>query len=231
MAQAEMRHDVPSPAPPATAAFDVDGTLTRRDTLIPFLAQVCGGAAVARTLARHGVRLGRAMLGLGGKRGDVKQAVLTDLLRGRSATEVREHGERFALRVAERGLRQDTLARWRWHQAQGHQVVMVSASLTDYLEPLGRRLGADAVLASRLEVDAEGRLTGRLVGGNCRGPEKVARLQEWLDGREPVLWAYGDSSGDAELLSTAQHGHRLRRRVRLTADPGHGPAIVVSEHR
>ena len=229
MAQAQPRHNAPLPEAAPTAAFDVDGTLTRYDTLLPFLAAVCGRAAVVRTMSRHGLRLVRAMLGLGGERGDVKQAVLTDLLAGRSAAEVREHGERFAARVAARGLREDTLARWRWHQAQGHQLVMVSASLTDYLEPLGRRLGADAVLASRLEVTADGQLTGRLVGGNCRGPEKVARLQAWLDGREPVLWAYGDSSGDAELLASAQHGHRLRRRVRLAAEPTQGPAVAVSE--
>ena len=63
-------------------------------------------------------------------------------------------------------------------------------------------------MATELEVDADGRCTGALVGGNCRGPEKVRRLHAWLDahhgGRDAVeLWAYGDSPGDRELLAAA----------------------------
>jgi phosphatidylglycerophosphatase C len=69
--------------------------------------------------------------------------------------------------------------------------------------PIGRRLGFDTVLATRLEVDADGRLTGRLVGANCRGPEKVARLREWRSGELVVDFAYGDSAGDREMLALA----------------------------
>ena len=208
---------VPAPGP-AVAVFDVDGTLTLRDTLLPFLAGLCGRAAVSRALARHGVRLGAALLGAG-SRDDVKEAVLGDLVTGRDAGQVRAAGDRFAERVLRTGMRADTVARLRWHRAQGHQVVLLSASLADYLVPLGRLLGADAVLCSRLEAGADGRLTGRLEGGNCRGPEKVVRLRAWLAGRTPVLWAYGDSSGDRELLAAADTPTLLRRRVRLAEAP------------
>ena len=55
-----------------------------------------------------------------------------------------------------------------------------------------------------LEVGADGALTGALVGPNVRGPEKEVRLRAWLDGDEPdLLWAYGNSSGDRELLAMA----------------------------
>ncbi|MGH9000745.1 MAG: haloacid dehalogenase-like hydrolase, partial [Acidimicrobiia bacterium] len=59
-----------------------------------------------------------------------------------------------------------------------------------------------------------GRLTGALLGANCRGAEKVARLREWLGGEELEvdLWAYGDSRGDAELLALAgANGTRVAR--------------------
>ena len=57
-------------------------------------------------------------------------------------------------------------------------------------------------------VDAQ--CSGRLDGPNCRGPEKVRRLREWfdrqgLDRADLTLWAYGDSSGDRELLAWADH--------------------------
>ena len=68
------------------------------------------------------------------------------------------------------------------------------------------------MLATRLAVGADGRLTGELDGANCRGPEKVRRLHEWLDtahgGRSAVeVVAYGDSPGDREMLADADEPH------------------------
>ena len=204
--------------PQCVAAFDVDGTLTRRDTLLPFLARVRGRTRTAAVLARHGGPLALAVA-RHGERDVVKQAVLTRLVGGRPYREVTAQAEQFAAEVYASGLRSDTLARWEWHRGQGHRVVMVSASLAEYLEPLGRLLGASAVLCSRLEVDTDGRMTGRLDGGNCRGPEKVARLQAWLGAPPSRLWAYGDSRGDRELLASADVAHLLRRRQLLPAVP------------
>jgi len=66
----------------------------------------------------------------------------------------------------------------------------------------------DAVLCTELEVGADGRLTGRLAGRNCRGEEKARRVREWLAGArldDPVLWAYGDSDADRPFLALAEH--------------------------
>ena len=66
------------------------------------------------------------------------------------------------------------------------------------------------VVATRLEVDPDGRCTGRLAGHNCRAAEKLIRLDRWLADHSLTrsdieLWAYGDSAGDRELLAAAQH--------------------------
>ena len=100
--------------------------------------------------------------------------------------------------------------------ATGDVIVIVSASFELYVEPLGRLLGVDGVLATRLATDA-GRFTGDLDGPNCRGPEKVRRLHAWLDehhgGRRAVeLVAYGDSPGDRELLADADTAHWVEAR-------------------
>src|SRR5439155_20562205 len=108
-------------------------------------------------------------------------------------------GEAFAERLRTR-LRSDVVERLGWHRERGDEVVIVSASLAVYLEPLGRTLGATAVLATGLEVCPDGRLTGRLEGANVRGAEKAARLRGYLAGERCELWAYGDSRGDRELL-------------------------------
>jgi phosphatidylglycerophosphatase C len=135
-------------------------------------------------------------------------------LAGRDAEPVDAAGRAFGERLANdaRRLRADTLEKVRWHRDAGHELVLVSASLSTYLEPIAPHLGFDAVLATTLEVGPDGRFTGRLVGRNCRGVEKADRLRAWLgDGDESVIWAYGDSSGDTELLAMAHQPHRVRR--------------------
>ena len=118
----------------------------------------------------------------------------------------------FAAKVHDNWLRSDTLAGLQAHLAAGDRVVIVSASYAIYVEPLAALLGVNQVLATRLAVGADGRLTGELDGVNCRGPEKVRRLHEWLDaahgGRSAVeVVAYGDSAGDREMLADADERH------------------------
>jgi len=201
------------------AAFDFDGTLSRRDTFVPFLQHVCGAQRLYRALFRSGPALSRMAMGRA-DRDAVKDALLVRLLAGHPAEALAEAGTAYAefLRGSDR-LRPDTLARAEDHLRRGHRVVVVSASPAVYLEPLAARLGFDAALATRLEVDQGGRVTGRMLGGNCRGPEKVTRLDAWLDGDDPPVFAYGDSAGDRELLDRAHVGVRVRPRVPLPPLP------------
>ncbi|MCB1149091.1 MAG: HAD-IB family hydrolase, partial [Chlamydiia bacterium] len=56
------------------------------------------------------------------------------------------------------------------------------------------------------ETDSKGVLTGKLLGANCRGPEKVRRILETFGPKESyLLYAYGDSAGDREMLALADH--------------------------
>ena len=131
-------------------------------------------------------------------------------LAGRPLADVRKAGEAFAADL-ERRVDPAALERVRWHRDQGHELVLVSASLELYLAPLGDLLGFDAVLATRLVIDGEDRVTGSLDGANVRGAEKVRRFRQWLGGDLCELWAYGDSDGDRELLALADHGFRVPR--------------------
>jgi phosphatidylglycerophosphatase C len=183
------------------AVFDFDGTLTRRDTLVPFLRRARGHWAIVRAaVAARGAR----------GRDAFKVALVGRLFRGWPAARLDALGRAYVPTLLG-ALRAESRERLEWHRRRGHAVVIVSASLGAYLRPLADRLGIDDALAVELVADAAGTLTGEVVGGlNNRGPEKVTRLRAWLEARfgpgtEVELWAYGDSAGDAELLAIADH--------------------------
>lgn len=189
------------------AAFDFDGTLTRRDTLVPFLVHACGRRSVGAALRKVAPVVARARIrsrsGGDHHRDVVKEHLLSSLLAGRDAAWFRGQGEEFSSTL-ERRLRPEMTGQVAWHRAEGHELVIVSASLSTYLAPFARDHGFDHVIAVEMEVDESGRLTGRLASPNVRGAEKARRLTRWLDGEPPeFLWGYGNSAGDRELLEMA----------------------------
>ncbi len=210
------------------AAFDFDGTVTRGGSVVPFLIWLRGRTEVARAVAALSPSLVRGAL-VGGARADLaKERLFARLLAGLAFDEAAERSKAFAERHLEARLRPEVAARLAWHRQRGHAVVLVSASPELYVGPAGDLLGVDAVLATRLHVDRSGRLTGYYEGRNCRGAEKYGRLAAWLSERQgsswsegsdrPVLWAYGNSRGDLQLLEAADHGvdaGMLRRLGRL----------------
>lgn len=135
-----------------------------------------------------------------------KEDVLTRLFAGWPAADLDRRAGEYASTSLQRLVRPAALDRMRWHLAEGHRVVIVTASLEAYVRPWAHRHGIEEVIGTRLEVDASGRLTGRLVGRNCYGPEKVARLRALVgEIQRERMYAYGDSRGDQELLDLAAH--------------------------
>ena len=199
---------------PRIAAFDVDGTLTTTDCVVPFLRRTVGTPTLVRRMLGSPLSLARA--GVRRDRDALKAASAAATFRGLALADVEADAAGFAREVHERHLRNDVVESLRRHVATGDTVVLVSASFEVYLRPLAELLGAHDVLAVRLEVDSDQMLTGELEGPNCRGREKVVRLHDWLDrnagGRQAVhLSAYGDSHGDRELLADADVAHWVGR--------------------
>ncbi len=195
-------------------AFDVDGTVTARDCVVPFSRAVAGTWGLGRGLLAQPTAVVGALARR--DRDALKAAGAAAAFRGRTCDELDATAAGFAGRVAAEGLRAEVADRLREHVERGDVVVFVSASFEVYLRPLAGHLGVDHVIGTRLAADPDGRLTGELDGPNCRGPEKVVRLHAWLDarfgGRDAVhLTAYGDSVGDRELLADADVAHWVGR--------------------
>jgi len=198
------------PNKPVVAAFDFDGTLTRRDTLLPFLLHVLGAPAVVR----HALVLAPTLAGysLGLIRNDIaKERVFAQTIAGTNIGALRDKAAEFAEHKLPGLIRPEAIRRFDWHKRQGHRCVVISASLELYVKPWALKTGFDDVLASRLETREDGRITGNLSGGNCFGIEKVRRLEALLGARSGyTLYAYGDSQGDKELLAAADHAYYRR---------------------
>lgn len=187
----------------ALALFDLDGTLTWRDTLSDLLYRSFGAAACLRA----GVALAPHLLGaaVGAVERDVaKVRLLRHFFRGMPVETFHALTTQYARQHLPALLRPAAEARLNWHRDQGHRVVVVSASAEDWIRPWAEPQGLE-VLATRL-ARRDGRLTGELAGANCRGPEKVARIRRLLEpGDYHPIHAYGDTSGDHAMLALAHH--------------------------
>lgn len=192
-------------AAPVVAAFDFDGTLTRRDTLLPFLLQGLGWARFAGVMVRCSPwLLGFALRLLPNH--VAKRRLLHLAFAGRSVREVDGWTTQWLATLPSQ-LRPDALAQLTEHQRAGHRCVMVSASPDVYLQRAAQSLGFDGLICTEMAV-AQGVLTGGLHTPNCHGAQKVVRLTQWLDAqglqRDGItLHAYGDTSGDKPMLRMA----------------------------
>ncbi len=195
----------PNPRPPnprPLVAFDFDGTLTVRDSFIGFLVWRAG----ALCSAMRALSLVPAALAffLHRDRGRLKSALVRAFLRGVSLRTAAEDAERFAREQARYLLRPDALAAWNAWRDRGAHLVIVTASPEFLVSPFAEALGAQCLIGTRLALDARGRMTGALDGANCRGPEKVKRLIAAFGAPLDLAAAYGDTSGDVDMLAAAK---------------------------
>lgn len=182
------------------AVFDLDGTLTRHDTFMPFTRGL---------LARNPVRWLRAPLLLLPvlawllrliDRGALKGAVLRMLFAGLPRSEIDDWARQFAQHAVTSRMFSESLAAFRTHVAAGDYTVLMSASPDLYVPLIARALGASECVCTPVRWSGD-RLDGRLAGPNCRGEEK-ARILERLRGEHPGLAVigYGNSSADIAHL-------------------------------
>mgnify|MGYP001549893611 FL=1 len=186
-------------------AFDFDGTLTRRDTLIEFIRFAKGDKAFLLCFLRYSPLLVLMKLGLY-PNWKAKQRVFSHCFRGMAVDTFNSLCSRFA-RDKARLMRPNGMKKLREVLAEGGKVVVVSASVNNWVEPFFADIGGVYVVGTMVE-EREGVLTGRFLTKNCYGEEKVTRLLQLFPERTQYwLTAYGDSRGDFELLDFANESY------------------------
>ena len=194
------------------AAFDFDGTLTTKDSLLAFLLFTQGKARTYLGLLYLSPCILMMLLHLIDNN-RCKEILLSHFFKGMPYERFKELGQQFAKFNAQSSIfNEETLVTLRQHLADGHKVYIISASVEEWVRPIAQRLGVTNVLCTHLAVGPDGLLTGKYDGKNCHGQEKVNRLLAVEPQRdEYYLYAYGDSSGDKQLFALADEYQKIKR--------------------
>ena len=185
----------------AIVAFDFDGTLTVRDSFTQFLRWRAGAGGWFLGLSRMAPDL--AAYAGHRDRGKLKAASVREFLKGTPRAQLEADAEAFAGQVWPGFMRYDALACWKDWGEKGAYRVIVTASPETTVAPFARRLGAEALLGTPLLFDGDDRVAGAFAGPNCRGEEKVLRLRAAFGEDMQLAAAYGDTTGDTEMLAIA----------------------------
>jgi phosphatidylglycerophosphatase C len=212
-----------TPPTPWVALFDLDGTLTWRDTLLPYL----WGYLLNHPL--RAFRLWRAPIALyryrsDRDRGTLKSSVIRMIMGGEPRARIESWTARFVAALKpQRRFRPLALAVLEAHRAAGDRLVLLSASPDLYVPQIGALLGFEHILCTELLWQGE-RLDGRLLSQNRRGEEKL-RCLESLRRKYPgaPIIAYGNSSSDLDHMRHADrallvNGNMEARRLAKQSD-------------
>ena len=179
-------------------AFDFDGTLTTKDTLIEFIRYAYGTGAFVKGFLSYAHLLVLMKLGLY-PNWKAKQKVFSYFFEGMKIEEFDGLCQRFA-KDNQHLLRPKGIEAIQQALDKGAEVLIVSASIDNWVQPFFAEV---KVLGTQVEV-IDGKLSGRFLTKNCYGQEKVNRILALFPNRsEYHLTAYGDSRGDKELLAFA----------------------------
>lgn len=189
------------------ALFDLDGTLTRGDSLFPYVLGFC---------LRHPLRLLRLaampwqvlrFLFRHHDRGELKQALIIAGLRGASRAELAHWNQQFVARLMRTGMDAEALKRVALHRERGDYLVLMSASPEIYVPAIARALKFNETICTGVRWDGM-ILSGELTTANRRGEEKlhcVQALRERYPGSH--VTAYGNSASDVIHLRACESAH------------------------
>lgn len=190
------------------AAFDFDGTITTKDTLFDFIRFYVGTPKLLTGLVVLSPMLVWHKLGF--IKNDVaKQKLFSYFFKNKSINEFDKIGQEYTQRIRQI-VRPEILEKLKWHQDQNHTVIIISASIENWIKPWASLMCIQTVLATQIEVE-NNIIKGTFGSKNCYGQEKVNRLLDMFPNRcDYTLYAYGDSAGDKELLALADYPTLLK---------------------
>ena len=183
-------------------AFDFDGTLTTKDTLIEFIRYAKGSMALGLGFMRYAHLLVLMKIGLYPNY-KAKQKVFAHFFKDTTLDDFNALCKAFAASSSHL-LRPNAIEAINHAIKEGSEVLIVSASIDNWVQPFFPQV---KVVGTQIEV-IDGKLTGRFLSKNCYGQEKVNRILSLYPNRQDYhLTAYGDSRGDKEMMAFADESY------------------------
>lgn len=201
------------------ALFDFDGTITHQDAYTKFLFYATskrrilfGGLITSPVIALYKLGLLPARY---------TRPVLSKMaFFGRKTTEVDALAARFVHDYLPSVIRPQALEKICWHQQQGDEIYVISASLSPYLALWCQQHGVK-LLCSTLE-EKQGRYTGRYLDGDCSLNNKTRLIKQALNlASYHRIYAYGDTYEDLPMLNLATDKYFQWRKIESTDDLSH----------
>jgi len=193
------------------AAFDFDGTITTKDTLFDFIIFYAGKLQFILGLVILSPILILYKIGII-KNSRAKEIMFSYFFKGKSINDFDKKCQLYADKI-NNILNNTTISEIETHTQATHVIIIVSASISNWIKPWAYKNGISKVIGTEIEIK-NGIITGRFASPNCYGPEKVNRLKkEYPNRKEYILYAYGDSRGDRELLEYADHASFMKNKA------------------
>ena len=190
--------------------FDLDGTLTKTDTYLPYLIGFLK-CNPKRWLKAGILPLAAVMFYLKMRNNQwLKTIFLRVVLGGETKESIANWNKIFLDRLFADGLRDDIVALLKKRQDAGDIVLLCTASLDIYVPEIQNRLGIDHLVCTKT-MWQDGHLIGQLDGNNCYGLEKVTRLKAYMEEHDisGKISMYSDHASDLPLLDYAHKGYAV----------------------
>lgn len=194
---------------PAAAFFDLDKTILAKSSSLAFAKPLYQGGLIGRTAVLRSAYAQFVFLTSGADHDQMEamRAYMQALSAGWPVEQVRSIVADTLDKTVEPLIYEEAVSLIRQHQAAGRDVIVISSSGTEIVEPICARLGVDHAVGTQMEVDADGRYTGEILFyayGEGKADAMRALAEEFhydLD----ASYAYTDSITDLPMLELVGH--------------------------
>ena len=191
------------------AFFDLDKTIISRSSSLALSRPLYRAGMVSRSQLLRGAYAQLVYLLVGAdedKMERLKEGMLA-LTKGWNQEQVETLVREVIFDVIDPYVYQEALDLMALHRSEGRRIYIVSSSPEEVVRPLSRHFGASGVIATRAEIDDEGRYTGELAfyAYGDQKAEAIEALAERLGIDLDASYAYSDSVTDLPMLSVVGH--------------------------
>jgi HAD superfamily hydrolase (TIGR01490 family) len=219
---------------PTAAFFDLDKTIIARSSTLAFSKPFQAGGLISRRAVLRSAYAQFVYLvgGADHEQMEKLRQFMSQLCAGWDVATVREIVADTLHNIVDPLVYDEAVSLMEEHRLSGRDIVIVSTSGTEVVGPIGEMLGADRVVATRMEI-VDGRYTGE-IEYYAYAEEKARAVRDLADEAGYDLdasYAYSDSITDAPMLETVGHPHAVNpdRELRRVAAANGWPILVFTK--